>query len=351
MIAIVKGKGGFTKRWVDYCEDKHIPYKLINVYDSNVVEQVSNCDVVMWHYHHNYYKDTLFAKELLYSLECSGKKVFPDWHTNWHFDDKVGQKYLLESIGAPLVPSFVFYSEKDSIEWLKRTDYPKVFKLRGGAGSQNVVLVNDFKEAKKMVHKAFTKGFPHKSLGQTYRENKRLMSEGKITFLYFAKVLIAGIVKPILENETFPPQRGYVYFQDFIPNNPYDIRVVVIDEKAFAIKRMVRDNDFRASGSGHIRYNKEELSEECVKVAFDVTKKIKAQCLGFDFVFHNGKPEIVEMSYGFSPQGYDACEGYWTDDMCWHQEKFNPQGWMINSVVGGDLDKYISEHQITTASK
>ena len=62
----------------------------------------------MWHFSHRDYKDVQFAKSLLISLENSGKKVFPNISTCWHFDDKISQKYLLEAIGAPIVPTYVF---------------------------------------------------------------------------------------------------------------------------------------------------------------------------------------------------------------------------------------------------
>ena len=113
----------------------------------------------MFHHHHGNYKDVLFARQLLYSLEESGKRVFPDWRTCWHFDDKVGQKYLLEAIGAPLIPSYVFYTEKEALNWIRQTTFPKVFKLRGGASAANVKLVHTAKEAKNFVQKAFGTGF------------------------------------------------------------------------------------------------------------------------------------------------------------------------------------------------
>ena len=42
---------------------------------------------------------------------------------------------------------------------------------------------------------------------------------------------------------------------------------------------------------------------------------------------------VVELSYGFAMHGYDDCSGYWTDDMSWHEGKFNPQGWMVDEMV------------------
>ena len=80
-------------------------------------------------------------------------------------------------------------------------------------------------------------------------------------------------------------ERGYVYFQDFIPDNDHDIRVVVIGDKAFAIKRMVRENDFRASGSGSILYEKHHFDESIIKLSFDLAEKLKTQCVALILCF------------------------------------------------------------------
>lgn len=66
----------------------------------------------MWHFSHIDYRDMLFAKQLLYSIQLMGKKVFPDFNTVWHFDDKVGQKYMFEAIGVPFIPTYVFMIKK-----------------------------------------------------------------------------------------------------------------------------------------------------------------------------------------------------------------------------------------------
>jgi len=128
--------------------------------------------------------------------------------------------------------------------------------------------------------------------------------------------------------------KGYVYFQEFIPNNDSDIRVIIIGEKAFAIKRMTRENDFRASGSGRIIYDKNDIDKNCIQVAFDVNNKIKSQSIAYDFVFdENNNPLIVEISYGFAVVPYDACPGYWDSALNWHEGKFNPQEWIIEECI------------------
>ncbi len=126
---------------------------------------------------------------------------------------------------------------------------------------------------------------------------------------------------------------GYVYFQDYIPNNTYDVRVIVIGEKAFAIRRLVRMDDFRASGSGFIQYEKELFDDDTILLAFEVSKKLSVQCMAYDFVYADGKPIIIEISYGFAMEGYDACSGYWDIDLRWHPGSFNPYGWMVADLL------------------
>ncbi len=332
-IAIHDRKGSFSERWIAYCEKKNIPFKTVNCYDNNIIEQLKDCDALMWHHHHGDYKDVLFAKRLLFSLEQSGVKVFPDFNTGWHFDDKVGQKYLLEAINAPVVPSYVFYTKKEATSWAKNTTYPKVFKLRGGAGAANVSLVKSEKEAIKKINKAFDKGFSQFDRLEYLKDRYKKYRSNKDTLLGLVKG-VGRLFIPTEFSKMSNREKGYVYFQDFIPNNNFDIRVIVVGNKAFAIKRMVRKEDFRASGSGSISYSVKDIDIECVKVAFKVNNKINAQSIAYDFIFDkNNTPLIVEVSYGYAVEAYDKCEGFWTSDLQWHEENFNPQEWMVEDLI------------------
>src|SRR5690554_4855142 len=294
-IAIHHRPGSFSDRWIAYCEKKSIPYKLVNAFDSDIVEQLSDCDAFMWHHHHAMYKDIIAAKKILFALEHAGIKVFPDFKTGWHFDDKVAQKYLLEAIGAPLVPSYVFYDKQEALAWAKSTSYPKVFKLKGGAGAAIVRLVRWRKDAKKLIKRSFSKGFAPYNRMLDLRERIRKFREGKESVSYVLK----GVVRLFVVQEYIKKQareNGYIYFQDFMPDNKFDIRVVVVDSKAFAIKRMVRKNDFRASGSGTIIYNKSDIDINCVRLAFEINKKLSSKSVAYDFVYDkDGSPLVVEI--------------------------------------------------------
>lgn len=332
-IAIHNSKIGFHPRWISYCIKENVPYKIVDCYANDIIEQIKECDVLLWHYNHLNEKDNIFAKQLLFSLEQSSKIVFPEFNDGWHFDDKVGQKYLLEAIDAPHVPSYVFYTKQEALQWMVNTSFPKVFKLRGGAGSVNVKLIHTKKEAKKIIHKAFKNGFSYYDALGSLKERFRKYRDKKTDF----KDVLKGFLRLFKEPEfsRFKGKEiGYVYFQDFIPNNTFDIRVIVIGDKAFGLKRFVRKDDFRASGSGKMSFEKADIDEQCVEISFTIMKKLNAACLAFDFVFDkDNNPLIIEVSYGFAVDAYDSCPGYWNENLNWFQGHFNPQEWMVENAL------------------
>lgn len=329
-IAIHNREGSFSDKWVEYCKKENIPYEIVNCYDNDIINKLEGCDLLMWHYHHENYKDVLFAKTLLYSLEQSGKKVFPNFKTGWFFDDKVGQKYLLEAIGAPLVKSYVFYSRREALDWIKTAIFPKVFKLRRGAGAANVKLIKNRYEAAQIIKKGFKKGFKHcdyKGLAVDALK-KYIKKKGSLRDIL---KYVALYLFPSKYGVDFFREKGYVYFQDFLEDNFYDVRLIVIKNRAYGMKRLVRENDFRASGSEEFIYDK--IDEKTLSIAFDIAKKLNLQSVAFDFIYKGREPFIVEMSCFYGTKGSSKCLGYWTDDLKWHEERFNPFGWIIENIL------------------
>ena len=331
-IGIHNSRESFSERWIPYCESHNISFKIVDCYQSDIIEQLNDCDALMWHFNHKSPKASKFARQLLFAVKASGKKVFPDFNTVWHFDDKIAQKYLFESLHLPGVNTYVYYTETLALQWAASTSYPKVFKLRNGAGSDNVRLVENQKQAIRLVKQAFGKGFRQYQPIRNLKERLRKLRAGKTT----SWDAIKGIIRLVYTTEysrVTASEKGYVYFQDFVPGNNYDIRVIVIGGQAFAIKRLVRENDFRASGSGFILYEKEHFDEATIRLAFEISEKLNSQCMAYDFVYQDNKPLLLEISYGFAMHGYDDCKGFWDRELNWHEGKFNPYGWMVDLMV------------------
>ncbi|PWN07807.1 ATP-grasp domain-containing protein [Rhodohalobacter mucosus] len=331
-IAIQYKEGDFSIEWINYCKSIGIPFKVVDVYKNQIIDELRDCDAFMWHFHHMRPKDHIFAKQLLYSVESCGKTVFPNFQTAWHFDDKIGQKYLLEGIGAPLVPTYVFYDKQEAYSWVEKAHYPKVFKLRRGSGGNHVRLVDNEKTAKRLVNKAFGKGFNQYDAVLNLKERWRRYRDGKTTLYNVGKgVLRLGYTTKF--SKTAGKERGYVYFQDYIPGNKYDMRISVVAGRCFGCLRPNRPGDFRASGSGLVSYDLEKIPESVIRIALEVANRLKLQSVAFDFVMDDKQPFILEMSYGFGVDPEDFDYGYWNSELEFIEGKFNPFGWMVDDVL------------------
>jgi len=339
-IGIHNNNSAYSQRWIEYCSLKKIDYKVVNAYDNDIVHQLKDCDVFMWHHQHGDYRDVNFAKQLLFSLQQSGITVFPDFNSGWHFDDKLGQKYLFEANDIQMAESFAFYDKKSAFKWVAETNFPKIFKLRGGAGSANVKMVRDKKTAKKLVRKAFGKGFKAFDYSNLAIDHFKLTLKGRSSFIKAIKYLALAILPQYSKSSLLPKHKGYVYFQEFIPNDGYDIRIQITGEKALAMVRYTREGDFRASGSNNLSHNSDLLTSDIVKSAFEIARKLQLQSCALDFVRDNrdGKLYVIENSYCYGVDDDEFDYGYWTSDGVFHEDiTFNGLDWIIESL--GDFNK------------
>lgn len=333
IIAIHESAGSYSDRWIEYCRENSIQYKIVNCYRGDIIEQLRDCDALMWHWNQYDHKAVLFARQLIYSVEEMGLKVFPDSNTCWHFDDKVGQKYLLEAVNAPLVQSYIFYDKQEAMNWISHAEFPKVFKLRGGSASANVRLVKNRKQARAICRQAFGKGFkPVSGYFSDFRTKTRRVKKVS-DLIEKLKRLPHSLSRIYTANMFMNREKGYLYFQDFIPDNEYDTRIVVIGDKALGLVRRTRKNDFRASGSGAIEYEKESIDERFVTSAFRLSEKLQTQSLACDFVFNEGEVQLLEISYAYAARAYDKCVGFWDREMNWHQGHFKVEDLIMEMFI------------------
>lgn len=210
-------KGLRSEGYIRAAKRMDIPYRLIDCKANDVMQQLRSVDAFIWHWSHMNSWEKRIARAVIVGAQNMGKAVYPDINTCWMFDDKVYEKYLLESVGAPIIPTYLFFDEKQCERWLWHAKYPLVYKWAGGAGSTNVKLVRDFSEGKELTHRHFSHvvetGFStlHRAVATRHFDNIREQFNLDV-------------------NESMNI-RGVVLFQEYIPNNTYDIRVTTIGEK------------------------------------------------------------------------------------------------------------------------
>lgn len=307
-----------SPRWAELLEKSGHQVKWVDVSRPDILAQLKDCEGFMWRWGH-FSGMGRIARRLLPVIEnCLQIPVYPDQNTCWHYDDKIAQAYLFEALSIPTPKTWICFNRRLAKEWAKTADYPLVLKLSGGAGSTNVRLVHNFEEASIWIDRLFTRRLT--SLSEAQFEP----AGAKQRLKNAAKSILRGDT-PVFFDDGFEAQSGYAYFQEFLHNNSFDTRVTVIGNRAFAFRRFNRDDDFRASGSGHIDYNRNEIDNRFITLAFDVSRKLKVQSCAIDGMFRDGEPVVGEVSYTYSSWAVHECPGYWDSELVWHEGSMWPE--------------------------
>lgn len=324
-----------SPRWAQYLEQAGCTVRTVDVYSPEILSDLAGCDAFMWRWAHFWGMHRL-AHRLLPVIENElGLLVYPDQKTCWHYDDKAAQFFLMQALGIRTPKTWVFFSAERAHQWATQETYPVVHKLTTGAGSTNVSLVTSENEAHRLIDRLFIDGcFELAEMTDSVIPIRERVSN--------AMRMLRGVqAKPKLSASGDVFHKGMIYFQQFIPNNSFDIRVTVIGHRAFAFRRINRENDFRASGSGQIAFSPLDVPLDAVRLAFDAARRLACQSLAFDILIdHDQAPVIVEISYTYASWAVHECPGHWeqnaiapTSPLTWVEGPIWPERAQIDVVL------------------
>jgi hypothetical protein len=290
----------FSQRWRELAGERGITVREVDVYRHDCIQQLTGCDGFMWRYGF----DALSlrsAKPILAAVEHGAAiPVYPSWRTNWHFEDKISQRYLLEAAGIPVPETWVFWNKQEAIDFSRQATYPIVVKFTSGIRSKSVRLLHNAAEAEHFAQQMFGPG--RTSVNEPRGRVDRLLGKHKLA----VDLLRTGKLPNL--------QHGYLYLQEFLANNAYDTRVTVIGNRAFAFRRFNRDGDFRASGSGKISWDPAAIDLGIVRMAFRVAEKLGSQSLAIDGMYRGNEIVVGEISYAYAAWAIAECPGHWIRD-------------------------------------
>lgn len=337
-------KDSYASRWILALRNKKIDVKKVMLRSTDAIHQVKDCDGVMWHWFHTP-KDKQSAPKILQAIEIGlNIPTFPNINTSWHYDEKVAQNYFFDAIDAPKVPTWVFWNYDEAKKFIEKCSYPVIFKLSVGAGSSNVLKLNNKTEANKILCKIFQEGFFPYTMNEF--EVKLWPTSLYGIFQIYKRVLYAIKYITLQKYPQLPnyylPQKNYAYFQVFLPNNKNDIRITVIGNRAFGFIRYNRPNDFRASGSENFNSDPANIPIEAVKIAHKISHKHKFQSMAYDFLKGaNDEILLVEISYCYANWVVQDCKGYWDRNLNWHEEQVWPENAHVEDFINMILKKTI----------
>jgi hypothetical protein len=322
----------FAPRWIKSAKEIGIEVLCIDFKKYNTIKNICGCDGAMWHWAH-FPDDKQSAPKILDAIE-SGLRipVFPNKETRWHYDEKIAQNYFFDAISAPKIKTWIFWNMDEALEFVEEAEYPLVFKLSVGAGSANILKVESKEEAIKLVELIFGVGLQPYSFNEF---NKKEQQQGgnniyddqmnhPLNYKTQANLWDININSPF--HRYYMIQKNYVYFQEFLPENKYDIRITIIGNRAFGFIRHNRANDFRASGSGIIDYDMSKIHTDAVDIAHRISMDNNFQSMAYDFLYDKtGKVVISEISYCYQNLAIYNCPGYWDREQKWHEGHIWPE--------------------------
>ena len=318
-IAIIQNKKIFDHstnwayKWIEICDREGIPYEVVDGFNPEFINRCTMYSCVLWHFGNYVPVEMMETRNILYAVRKKGVPVFPDFNTAYHFDDKIAEMYILQAVGASIPLSKAFFVKEDCLNFLANANYPLIAKLKSGSGASNVKKLDSFSAARRYAKRMFGKGYnPAPSL--VYKSFSKIQSTHDWKTFVSRFKRIPEFLRTRRNGKHLPVERGYCYFQEFIPNNSYDIKVVVVNNKLSYFCRKTRKGDFRASGGGDFYFDRSLVTQAVIDVAFQAYDAIGLQCVGFDFVVdsRNGKPVIIEMSYGFDCDAVKDAGCFWT---------------------------------------
>ena len=246
-VGIVQDPGIYPSwtKYAQFLDNNSFPYEIYHIHNQDWREKARDFDVIMGIPSNASY-DLEEVRGKYFLLETYLEKTcYPSMEHAFLFEDKKLEAFLSNLYGIPYVNTYVSSDKQDALHLIENFTYPVVSKVVPCSGSVGVELVRTKGHARRIVEQAFS-------------------NNGRKIHIVYAR------------------QKNFVYFQDYIPNDGYDIRVVVVGNRVFGFYRLVPKGDFRASGFHFEEWG--DLPEKAMKIARYAYKVIKSPQLVVDMI-------------------------------------------------------------------
>lgn len=213
-----------------------------------------------------------FIEDIILFLELSGAVVIPGFKYLRANNNKVFMELLRKRMRDKYsfgLNTAGFGCIEEAECFLEKVKFPIVFKKASGAMSEGV-------------------GIGH-SKQDVYRKLKKISST--TSFINDVWDLIRSIRHNGYKKES--RFRKKFILQDFIPSLQGDYKVLIFSNKYFVLHRGNRPNDFRASGSGILNYQK-NIPDGLLKFANEFFKDLNVPNASLDIAFNGNSFFLIE---------------------------------------------------------
>ncbi len=209
------------------------------------------------------------GKNLVKALNDRKIKTLPSLLESQLYDDKGEQLKFLKNW---MPKTYHIKSKAEAVKLGYTIKLPLISKSIDGASSAGVRLIKDREDLLKEIEEVFS---------ETGRKS------------VYDRV-----------------QKDYVYWQEFIPNNDCDYRVIVMGDFIYGLKRFVKKGTVFASGSGSntpLTFV-DPKERAAAKLCMNISKAVGFKWMAFDVIYDGVLPLVVEVSSSWSEQAYYKCD-------------------------------------------
>ncbi|MED3652392.1 hypothetical protein [Heyndrickxia sporothermodurans] len=273
-VGLVKSEVGYYAYWPKFeriLKNSGIPYSFIDIKRSTFIKEVEKFDIIVWRTPSEYSEQWEAKDKIEFIQNFMGKLTLPNKESLWFYEDKVRQQWLFDYYNLPSIKTFISHSREEVNDFINNTNYPIISKDKTSAGSSGVISVKNKKIANKIYREVFSNGM-------------------KLFNKYIR-------------------QKDYVLFQESVPNNGFDLRIIMVGNSYFGYYRYPKKGDFRASGSGILE--KKEIPKDVLLLAKRVREYLpKSYLLAVDFLQdkRDQKYYIIETSIFVSIESSEQLE-------------------------------------------
>lgn len=233
-----------------------------------------------------------YVDDILFALSKTNYLI-PRYEIFKAHENKGYQEIVKKELDIRSNNGMVLCSYNDLEKNINNIKFPTVLKSINGAGSKGVLKIDNKDQLLKIFDEL---SFKHKGRWFNLKRNIKKKFNIKYNRNWYGMNV----------------DNCYVVLQDFIPELDGDWKVLVFDGKYYTLKRGIRKNDFRASGSGILDFDV-EIPHEILNFAEGLYGKLNVPFISLDIAMdRDSQCHLIEFQgVHFGPKTLTASKGYY----------------------------------------